>query len=364
MHAVGDDGRDPLERAQPPRVARAGSLVGVRGLVAERGLDQQRPPERAVRDQLAQPVDRGVVPVGEADLEPVRRARAPRARPPSRRPRARAASPRAPTCRPRARRARDRPWRRAASRSRRRRSRDRSSTDATSVVRRAPSGAARGAPPRGRRRRRASTRGSRASAGRWARTAMSPRPISAIRRAGSLTGPTLTCDTDAHLIVQVTQVPAAPAPAGPAPRVRCGASLRASLWPRRARLAGLARPPAAARGAGRPRCPRARPGRREHRRRAGLCPRRARARVGDASAGRHRSAGLRARAPGHADTRRARPARRGRGRRRDLLRNALGREAARRPGRPLAPRRLRASRSAASPRSRRPVASATPTRRR
>ena len=73
VHAVGDDRRDPLERTQPPRI-RAGILIRVRGLVAERRLDQQRPPERSVRDQLAEPVDRGVMPVREADLEPVGRA--------------------------------------------------------------------------------------------------------------------------------------------------------------------------------------------------------------------------------------------------------------------------------------------------
>ena len=74
VHAVRDDRRQPLERAQPPRVALRVAL-GVGALVADRGLDQQRPPERARRDQLAEPVDGGVVAVGEPDLQPLRRAR-------------------------------------------------------------------------------------------------------------------------------------------------------------------------------------------------------------------------------------------------------------------------------------------------
>ena len=74
VHAVRDDRRQSLERAQPPRVALRVAL-GVGALVADRRLDQQRSPEHACRDQLAQPVDRGVVAVGEPDLQPFRRAR-------------------------------------------------------------------------------------------------------------------------------------------------------------------------------------------------------------------------------------------------------------------------------------------------
>ena len=71
VDAVRDDRRDVLERAEPARVAARDPARGSRGLVADRGLDQQRPPECAGRDQLPQPVDGGVVAVREPDLEPL-----------------------------------------------------------------------------------------------------------------------------------------------------------------------------------------------------------------------------------------------------------------------------------------------------
>ena len=73
MDAVGDDRWELFERAQAPGVG-ARILLRVRGLVADRRLNQQRPSQRSRRDQLAQPVDGGVVAVGKADLDPLGRS--------------------------------------------------------------------------------------------------------------------------------------------------------------------------------------------------------------------------------------------------------------------------------------------------
>ena len=58
----------PAHTTEPRRRRDVRERANIETLVADCGLDQERPAQRARRDQVAQPVDGGVMAVREADL--------------------------------------------------------------------------------------------------------------------------------------------------------------------------------------------------------------------------------------------------------------------------------------------------------